>query len=79
MAFYSVARFPNVLGATDYMHATIKASSLNEEAFVNRKGIHKINVQAVCDAEMKTMDIIAKWPGRSHDTFIWRMRGQHDY
>ena len=72
LAFHSIAAFPNVLGAIDCTHVAIKAPSLNEEAYVNRKGVHTINVQAVCDMNMKFLDIVAKWPGSSHDAFIWR-------
>jgi len=56
----------------------IKAPTANEEAFVNRKGVHTVNVQAVCDADMKLLDVVAKWPGSSHDSFIWRSSGLHD-
>ena len=72
LSFHRVCGFPNVLAAIDCTHVAIKAPSEYEEAFVNRKGVHTINVQAVCDTEMKFLDIVAKWPGSSHDAFIWR-------
>jgi len=72
LAFYNTAGFPNVLGAIDGTHIAIKAPSQYEEAFVNRKGVHTINVQAVVDPEMQFLNIVAKWPGSSHDSFIWR-------
>jgi len=56
----------------DCTHIAIKAPSTNEEAYVNRKGVHSINVQAVCDVDMKLLDLVAKWLGSSHDRFIWR-------
>jgi len=77
-AFHQVARFPNVVGAIDCTHVVIKAPTVNEEAYVNRKGAHTINVQAVCDADMKLLDVVAKWPGSSHDSFIWRSSGLRD-
>jgi len=43
-AFHQVARFPNVVGAVDCTHVAIKAPTVNEEAYVNRKGAHTINV-----------------------------------
>ena len=47
--FYEQAGFPNVIGCIDGTHIRIQAPSDDEPAFVNRKGYHSINVQAVCD------------------------------
>jgi len=75
LSFHAAAGFPNVLGAIDGMHIAIKAPSNHEEAFVNRKGVHTINVQAVCDNDMRILNLVAKWPGSSLDSFIWRSSG----
>jgi len=77
-AFSAIAGFPNVIGAIDCTHIPIKSPTENEEAFVNRKGIHTINVQAVCDANMRLLDLVAKWPGGTHDSFIWRSSSLHE-
>lgn len=47
--FFERANFPNVLGCIDGTHVPIKGPGEDENAFVNRKGYHSINVQAVCD------------------------------
>ena len=49
--FYNVANFPNVLGCIDCTHVRIQAPEEDEPSYVNRKGFHSINVQAVCDYE----------------------------
>lgn len=51
--FYLQARFPNVIGCIDGTHVRIVAPSTDENAYVNRKGFHSINVQAVCDHDGK--------------------------
>lgn len=51
--FYTQARFPNVSGCIDTTHVRIVAPSTDENAYVNRKGFHSINVQAVCDHDGK--------------------------
>jgi len=61
-----------------FVNLVLEAPTVNEEAYVNRKGAHNINVQAVCDADMKLLDVVAKWPGSSHDSFSWRLSGLRD-
>lgn len=79
LSFSSFAGFPNVVGAIDCTHIPIKAPSENEDAFVNRKGVHTINVQAVCDAKMKLQNVVARWPGSTHDSFVWRASSLHNW
>lgn len=42
----------------------------NGEIFRNRKGYFSLNVQTMCDSNLKIMDIVARWPGSSHDSTI---------
>ena len=49
--FYEMAGFPNVTGCIDGTQIRIIAPSNDENDFVNRKGFHSINVQAICDHE----------------------------
>lgn len=51
--YYKQARFPNVIGFIDGTRVRILAPSTDENAYVNRKGFHSINVQAVCDHDGK--------------------------
>ncbi|KAJ8971355.1 hypothetical protein NQ317_002962 [Molorchus minor] len=44
----------------------------NAETYRNRKGYFSLNVQAVCDSDYKVTDIVARWPGSSHDSHIFR-------
>ena len=37
-------------------------------AFVNRKQFYSINVQAVCDSDAFITNIVARWPGSTHDS-----------
>ena len=34
--------------------------------YVNRKIVHYINIQAICDSDLKYIDVVAKWPGSTH-------------
>ncbi|XP_025764329.1 putative nuclease HARBI1 isoform X1 [Oreochromis niloticus] len=70
------AGFPNVIGTIDCTHIAIKAPpGPNEEDFVNRKGVHSINVQMVCDSMCHITNVEAKWPGSVHDSRIFRESG----
>ena len=68
--FYDIAGFPGVLGCVDGTHIPIIAPTIDEYAYVNRKNFHSINVQAVCDADMVYLDVVARWPGSHHDSFV---------
>ena len=47
--FYDKGGFPGVIGCVDGTHVRIQAPIANANDFVNRKGFHSINVQAVCN------------------------------
>jgi len=74
LVFHATAGFPNVVAAIDCTHMTIKSPSVHKERFVNRKNVHTINVQAAWD-NMKLLNVVAKFPGSSHDAFIWSLGG----
>ena len=40
-------------------------------AFVNRKQFYSINVRAVCDSHAFITNIVARWPGSTHDSRIF--------
>ncbi|KAJ8359248.1 hypothetical protein SKAU_G00157730 [Synaphobranchus kaupii] len=48
------------------------APSEHEYRYANRKGFHSINVQIACDASYKIFDLVARWPGSTHDARIFR-------
>lgn len=78
MDFFNIAGFPNVIGAIDGTHIGIQAPSTHEPLFVNRKGYHSINVQAICDAKLRVLNCVARWPGSTHDSRILLNSQIHD-
>ncbi|KAG8181030.1 hypothetical protein JTE90_024776 [Oedothorax gibbosus] len=74
--FYQYCQLPGVIGAIDCTHVAIIAPPDDdhhmERNFVNRKNFHSINVQIVSDNNLKILNINAKFPGSTHDAFIWR-------
>ncbi|XP_063223384.1 putative nuclease HARBI1 isoform X2 [Bacillus rossius redtenbacheri] len=72
MDFYNIARFPKVIGAMDCTHVRLQSpGGDNAEMFRNRKGYFSLNVQAICDAKLQFTDIVARWPGSTHDSTIF--------
>ena len=69
--FGQLADMPNVVGCIDGTQIPISAPHDNEHLYVCRKGFHAINVQVVCDAQLRLTNIVAKWPGSTHDSFMW--------
>lgn len=70
--FMAEYNFPGILGVIDGTHIAVTALPLQiENAFVNRKGFHSINTQIVCDANMCILNVNARFPGSTHDSFIY--------
>ena len=76
--FHAVAGFPGVLGCVDGTHIPIIAPYVDEFAYVNRKKFHSLNIQAICDSNMVFQDVVAKWPGSHHDSFIMEASAIHN-
>ncbi|XP_052768749.1 putative nuclease HARBI1 isoform X2 [Mya arenaria] len=73
--FYQVARMPNCIGAVDGTLIPIIAPRVREDIYVCRKGYHAINVQAVVTPDMRFTDVVAQWPGSTHDNTIFENCG----
>ena len=70
--FLKISNFPGVIGAIDCTHIPIQSpGGDNAGTFRNRKGYFSINVQSVCNANLKFIDIVARWPGSVHDSTIF--------
>jgi len=63
--------FMGAIGAIDCTHIHILAPRQHEEAYVNHWGDHTLNVQAICDPELKILNVNARYPGARHDAYIW--------
>ncbi|XP_059056618.1 putative nuclease HARBI1 [Achroia grisella] len=71
--FRSIANFPTVIGAIDCTHIRIKKINADDgQLYINRKGYPSLNVQVVCNADLKIMDIVTRWRGSVHDSRIFR-------
>lgn len=55
------------MGAIDGTHVRIQAPEEHEEAYVNRHFYHSVNVQLVVDSHCRIIDVVARWPGGTHD------------
>ena len=75
--FEQVSYLPRVIGAIDGSHIRITAPSEDEYANVNRKRYHSINIQAVCNANLIFRDVVAKWLGSHHDSFLLEASSVH--
>ena len=65
-------------GLIDGTHIQLKRPHAHEESYVNRKGVHSINMQITSLSNYKITDVCARWPGSSHDTWVLRNSGLFD-
>lgn len=64
---------PGIFGLVDGTHIAISGLHNSIEAsYVNRKGFHSINVQIICDCDLLILSANARYPGSSHDSYVWK-------
>ncbi|XP_048515347.1 putative nuclease HARBI1 [Athalia rosae] len=63
--------FEGAIGAIDCSHIAIIAPREHEEGYVNHHGYHSINVQMICDPNLKVLNVNARYPGARNDSYIW--------
>ena len=70
--FHDIAGIPGVVGAIDCTHIAIQSPGGDQaELYRNRKGYFSINVQAIGDSNYMIRNIVARWPGSTHDSRIF--------
>lgn len=75
--FYAIDKFPCVIGCIDGTLIPIKGptDSQEEPLYMCRKLYHAINVQAVCNAKEQITNLVVKWPGSTHDAYMYNSSG----
>ncbi|XP_018363578.1 PREDICTED: putative nuclease HARBI1 isoform X2 [Trachymyrmex cornetzi] len=72
LEFYKISRFPRVVGCIDCTHVRVQSfGTENAELFRNRKGYFSLNVQVVTNSNLEITDVVARWPGSTHDSTIF--------
>lgn len=73
LSFQRFFNFPGIVGIIDGTHVDLSSLRTNiEQDYVDRRGNHSINVQVICNANMIFTNVNARFPGASHDSFIYR-------
>lgn len=70
--FHQRNGFPGVIGALDGTHISIKAPTDNPQSYINRKGYYSLQLQAVCDSDMKFLNCFCGYAGSCHDARVLR-------
>lgn len=70
--FFDRFGMPGVIGCVDGTHVRIVCPSQYEGVYVCRKGYHSINIQLICDYNLKILNTVIKHPGSAHDARILR-------
>lgn len=70
--FFRVAGMPATIGTLDGTLVKIQkvGGAQNKTDFFCRKQFYGVNVQIVCDANANVEDIVARWPGSTHDEIV---------
>ncbi|XP_055693921.1 putative nuclease HARBI1 [Lutzomyia longipalpis] len=75
---------PNILGIIDGTHIRIIAPKKTDpyrhpRHYRNRKMFYSINVEVICDSELRFLSVNARFPGACHDSGIWMTSRVRDF
>ncbi|XP_063298481.1 transcription termination factor 4, mitochondrial isoform X1 [Pelobates fuscus] len=73
--FFRIAGFPNVVGVVGCTHVALSPPAEIEQIYRNKMHYHSINVQVVCASDMKILDVVARFPGSTRNSYILRQSG----
>lgn len=62
--------FPGIVGCIDGTHIEIPAPKESPKSYVNRKGYHSLQLQAVCREDMRFTHCFMGFPGSCHDSRV---------
>lgn len=65
--------FPGIIGAMDSTHMAIKQPAHNVHDYYNRNKYHSVNLFGVCDEQCRFTNISTGYPGRLHDSRVYRL------
>ncbi|XP_066598824.1 putative nuclease HARBI1 [Prorops nasuta] len=68
-------KFPNVIGAIDGTHIKIDAPKDYPECYINRKGYSSLQLQVICDQNLKFIHCYAGEAGSVHDMRVFKLSG----
>ncbi|XP_033725238.1 protein ALP1-like [Pecten maximus] len=64
--------FPDIVGALDGTRIPISKPRDHPQTYVNRKGFHSIQLQAICRHNMRFSHLYVGYPGSVHDARVLR-------
>ncbi|XP_030193756.1 putative nuclease HARBI1 [Gadus morhua] len=62
---------PQVAGVVDGTLIPILTPHVDGHVYICRKGYAAVNCQVVCDHQGIILDVVARWPGSTHDSFVF--------
>ncbi|KAL2095531.1 hypothetical protein ACEWY4_007679 [Coilia grayii] len=70
--FFGRSNIPQVVGAVDGTLVPIITPHEDGHLFISRKGYAAINTQVICDHQGVFLDVVARWPGSTHDAYVFQ-------
>lgn len=70
--FYEIGQFPGIVGVVDCTDIPIFSPGGNDTVFKNERGSFALKVQVICDTQLIITNIVARWPGSSTKSQIFK-------